>query len=190
MGIHERSTKNPCKQPFKVSYMKCHIYKKNQDSSSNKQEWIHTQLCMAFPTMTAQVGILESRRLKGGITPVGFRLFSLVDVCCLCIMYSSSNFVIWGCRSGVLDVAESQTSIHRKPDNPKITKGPYIPPWDMRIGDSMSPTTFPSWNPAIAIPTALERSVGGNHLQKKKTVLSLWTNRLQNHVCITFETKK
>ena len=43
----------------------------------------------------------------------------------------------------MLDVADNHTNTQRNPDNPKITKGPNIPPCDMRMGESVSPIAHP-----------------------------------------------
>ena len=126
-----------------------------------------TQLCIAFAMIRDHVGILESSRLKGGIT-VFLGTFSTTEGCCLLLStYSNSYLDIWRFRSGVLDIADNHTKTHKNPDNPKMTNGPNIPAWDIRIGESTSPIALPNWNPAIAIPTALARSVGGNHLHEK-----------------------
>lgn len=131
------------------------------------QMWSITQLCMAFATIRDHVGSFESKRLKGGIplTFLGSCVSTGKDFCLLFNIYSSSYFDIWGLRSGVLEVADNHTNTQRNPDNPKITNGPNIPPCDMRMGESVSPIAHPSWNPAIEIPTALDRSVWGNHLK-------------------------
>lgn len=129
--------------------------------------WSITQLCMPFATSKDHVGSFESKRLKGGVTLtlLGFNVSIGKDFFLLFNIYSNSYFDIWGLRSGVLDVADNHTKTQRNPDNPKITNGPNIPPCDIRIGDSVSPIAHPSWNPAIAIPTALDLSVWGNHLE-------------------------
>lgn len=125
-----------------------------------------TQLCMELATIKDQVGSLESKRLKGGIILAFFIwLSTLTDSFLLLCIYFNSHSVIWGLRSGVLDVADIHTKTHRNPDNPKIINGPPTPPCDMRIGERVSPIALPSWNPAIASPTALDRSVCGNHLK-------------------------
>lgn len=127
-----------------------------------------TQLCIAFATIRDHVGSLESKRWKGGITFAVLGLFSVrKDFCLLSNMYSNSYFDIWGFRSGVLDIADIHTKTQRNPDNPNITNGPNVPPRDMRMGESVSPIALPSWKPAIASPTALARSVWGNHLKEK-----------------------
>lgn len=156
-------------------------------------KWSITQLCMAFATIRDHVGIFESKRLKGGIT---LTLFASTekDCCLLFSIYSSSYFDIWGLRSGVLDVADNHTNTQRNPDKPKITNGPNIPPCDMRMGESVSPIAHPSWNPAIEMPTALARSVWGNHLNRTTKHYSLsistfnpfWLNQLHT-IAITKE---
>lgn len=84
-----------------------------------------TQLCMAFATIRDQVGSLESKRLKGGMTFPDLGWFlgreGTDDLFC---MYFSSDFDMSGQRSGELEVAVTQTKTQRKPDNPNITKGP------------------------------------------------------------------
>ena len=136
-------------------------------NQTNAGVWGLTQLCMEFAMIRDHVGRFESKRLKGGITLtfLGLAVSTEKDLCLLFDIYSSSYFDIWGLRSGVLDVADNHTNTQRNPDNPKITKGPNIPPCDMRMGESVSPIAHPSWNPAIEIPTALDRSVCGNHLK-------------------------
>lgn len=120
---------------------------------------------MAFATIRDHVGGLESKRLKGGITLPVFVLLSTACLGPLFCMYCNSCNEIWWLRSGVLETADTQTSTQRNPHNPNMTNGPNIPPLDIRIGESVSPIALPSWNPAIASPTALERSVWGNHLK-------------------------
>ena len=100
---------------------------------------------MALAIIRDQVGIFESKRLKGGIILFVLGLFSMGnDFHPLFNMYSNSYFDIWVLRSGVLDIADNQTKTHRNPESPKITNDPNIPPFDIRIGDSMSPIAFPS----------------------------------------------
>lgn len=100
---------------------------------------------MALATIRDHVGILDSKRPKGGIILVVLGLFSTrKDLPFLFSMYSNSYFEIWEFRSGVLDIADNQTKTQRNPDNPKITNGPNIPPFDMRIGDRVSPIAHPS----------------------------------------------
>lgn len=104
-----------------------------------------TQLCIALATIRDHVGILDNKRLKGGIMVLVLGLFSTgKEFRLLFSTYSNSYFDIWELRLGVLDIADNQTKTHRNPDNPKITKGPNIPPCDMRIGDRVSPIAFPS----------------------------------------------
>lgn len=104
-----------------------------------------TQLCMELATIRDHVGILDSKRLKGGIIVVVLGLLSeRKDLCFLSSIYSNSNLDICELRSGELDMADNQTKTHRNPDNPKITNGPKIPPLAMRIGDSVSPIAHPS----------------------------------------------
>jgi hypothetical protein len=118
---------------------------------------------MAFAEIKAHVGHLESSLLKGGtlfrfsLTDWGFTNFWPL------VIYSSSYADICAC-SGVPDIAGIHTNTHRNPNNPNITKGPKIPVLDMIIGERSKPMVLPSWKPAIAIPTALDRSVWGNHL--------------------------
>lgn len=130
-----------------------------------------TQLCIAFAKIIAHVGSFESNCLKGGTTLLVFSLFSSTGrISNLFWIYCNSYVDIWRLLSGVLEVADNQTKTQRNPDNPNITKGPYIPPCDMRIGERVSPIALPSWKPAIASPTALARSVWGNHLEQKVLV--------------------
>lgn len=138
------------------------------DKVYTDRECIHTQLCMAFATIIDQVGILESNRLKGGMT-LGFaKSFSTFkDFGLMLRIYSSSYRDIWKFWSGVLVVAEIHIITHKKPHNPNIINGPNTPACDMRIGESVSPIALPSWNPPIARPTAWDRSVEGNHLTSK-----------------------
>lgn len=131
-----------------------------------------TQLCMAFATIIDHVGSLESKRLKGGIPLLDFDLPStILCICPLFCIYLNSWMDICRLCSGVLEVAETHTKTHRNPDKPNITNGPNRPPCDISIGEKVSPIALPSWKPAMASPTALERSVGGNHLQGKAPVL-------------------
>lgn len=155
-------------QPQEKTYLVSNISKLNAYDKEQGEKW-STQLCMELATIRDQVGSLESKCLKGGIILAVFIwLLAVTDFFLLLCIYSNSYLVIWALRSGVLDVADTHTKTHRKPDNPNIIKGPPTPPCDIRIGESVSPIALPSWNPAIASPTAVDRSVCGNHLKRKK----------------------
>ena len=57
---------------------------------------------------------------------------------------------------------ESQTN----PADANATKGVFTPKRDARrVGVNIRPATLPKWKPAMVIPTALDLSVRGNHLQ-------------------------
>lgn len=123
-----------------------------------------TQLLVTLAKMIAQVGNFDKRSRKDGfgfIEMVGWWTGFPAWISL------SSDLVMKGLSRGLFVTPLDQVDTHNRPKEAKRINGPEIPIEDNMSGVNRSPTTFPMWNPAIDIPTALARSSVGNQLRKR-----------------------
>lgn len=122
-----------------------------------------TQLLVMLAKMMAQVGILDNNKRSGGSSPFfGGGAFDFPAW----INLNSELLIEWlSCGSFV--TRSVHVVSHRSPRDEKRKNGPESPIDDITIGVSTNPTTLPRWNPPIDKPTAVARSLHGNHLKHK-----------------------
>ena len=152
---------------------------------------VRTQLFMKFARMIAQVGSFDRSMPNGGIPPcellfMAIFLFSTTlgssTIPSLMWRYSSLEILDWLSGFLVMKVSHKESQIN--PADANATKGVLTPKRDAkRVGVNIRPATLPKWKPAMVIPTALDLSVRGNHLQSA----FLWG---QTSMCRPFQRKK
>lgn len=67
-------------------------------------------------------------------------------------------------------IPTSHTNTQRNPRDAKKVKDLLSPMLDNIIGDARKLITFPRWKPAIEMPSALARSLQGNHLNQSNSI--------------------
>lgn len=125
-------------------------------------------MLVALANMTAQDGNFDSRSRREGKSLLFFEESVLFPAWISLSSDLLMNWLSWG--SFVTLYAHVNTQSNPKDENKM--KGPEIPMEDKRIGVSNKPMTFPMWNPAIEIPTALALSWLGNHLYSNVKIMS------------------
>ena len=116
--------------------------------------------------MIAHVGNFDKRMRIGRSSPVltgGSTFPAWIN--------RSSDLLIKGLSLGSLVTLCTHDDNHSSPRDEKRIKGPEIPMDESMIGVRIKPTTFPRWNPAMEIPTALALSCPGNHLKIEKRTI-------------------